>query len=59
MASVVCGAVRVGGGLTRYLGGLVTRSHWHQARGLRTTYRGVGMMSAAFGTVIQEYARDA
>ena len=59
MTSVVCGAVRIGGGLTRYLGGLVTRSHWHQARGLRTTYRGVGMMSAAFGTFIQEYARDA
>ena len=59
MTSVACGAVRVGGGLIRYLGGLVTCSHWHQARGLRTTYRGVGMMSAAFGTVIQEYARDA
>lgn len=56
--SLFGGAARVGAGLVRYGAGIITRSHWHQARGLRTTYRGLGMMSAARGVVIQEYARN-
>lgn len=59
IVSMLGGSARVLGGLARYFGGLVTRSHWHQARGLRTTYRGRGMILAAFGILIKEYARDA
>ena len=51
------GLVRIVGGAARYLVGLVTRSRRHQARGLRTVYRGGGMISAAVGLRYQEYAR--
>ena len=52
------GLARLCAGGARYLGGLASRSAWHQARGLRTANRGIGMVSAAFGTSYQEYARD-
>jgi hypothetical protein len=38
--------------------GLATRNIRHRARGLRTVYRGAGMVSGALGIVYQEYARD-
>jgi succinoglycan biosynthesis protein ExoM len=51
------GLFRIAGGSARYLFGLGTHSYWHQARGLRTLYRGGGMVSAAVGLRYQEYAR--
>lgn len=53
----VGGAARVVAGLLRSGAGLVLRSPEHQARGLRTTARGAGMVAGAFGAVYQEYAR--
>jgi hypothetical protein len=52
------GLTRVVGGSARYLYGVVQRSFRHQARGLRTAFRGAGMMAAAIGFVYEEYARD-
>jgi succinoglycan biosynthesis protein ExoM len=51
------GLVRIAAGAARYLFGLGTHSYWHQTRGLRTLYRGGGMVSAAAGLRYQEYAR--
>jgi len=51
------GGVRALGGAARYLGGFVTRSVTHRAKGLRTAARGVGMVSGAYGYVYQEYRR--
>jgi GT2 family glycosyltransferase len=56
--AIVGGLARAGAGGARYLAGLAAGSAWHQARGLRTANRGIGMMSAAVGTSVQEYARD-
>lgn len=52
------GLIRVLGGGVRYLAGVATGRLRHQARGLRTAYRGAGMLAGAFGVVYQEYARD-
>lgn len=52
------GAIRILGGVARYLLGLLTGRLRHQARGLRTAYRGAGMLAGAFGVIYQEYARD-
>lgn len=52
------GGVRLAGGLARYSLGVVTRAQHHKAKGLRTTARGVGMLSGAFGYVYSEYKRD-
>ncbi|MCI0159341.1 glycosyltransferase [Leifsonia shinshuensis] len=57
--AAVGGAVRVAGGVARCTLGVVTRSEVHQARGSRAAYRGVGMIVAAVGGVVQEYARPA
>lgn len=51
------GVARICAGGLRFLGGLLSSSLWHQARGLRTANRGIGMVAAAFGTSYQEYAR--
>lgn len=51
------GLARVGGGSARYIFGLLGRSLRHQARGLRTAFRGAGMMAGAVGIAYQEYAR--
>ncbi|WP_426625434.1 glycosyltransferase family 2 protein [Leifsonia sp. McL0607] len=59
VGSVVGGAARVVGGVLRCALGVVTRSEVHQARGARAAYRGAGMIAAATGRVIQEYARPA
>lgn len=56
--SAARGSARVAAGLGRYAVGIVIRSLRHQARGLRTAYRGIGIASAAAGVVVQEYARD-
>ncbi|RFU23044.1 glycosyltransferase [Geodermatophilus marinus] len=52
------GALRVAGGGVRWTWGVLSRSHRHQARGLRTVLRGAGMAGGAVGVVYEEYARD-
>ena len=54
----VNGLVRLAGGSSRYLVGAVSRSERHRARGLRTAYRGAGMMAGSSGLVHQEYRRS-
>ena len=51
------GSVRVLGGLTRYLAGLIVGQLPQRARGLRTAARGAGMLSGSVGSVYQEYKR--
>ncbi|MEO6944859.1 MAG: glycosyltransferase [Lacisediminihabitans sp.] len=57
-AALAAGCGRVVGGSLRCAAGLVTRSLRHQARGLRTVNRGIGMIAAGVGIRFQEYARD-
>lgn len=52
------GALRVGAGSARHLYGRMRRHLRHDARGLRTHYRGRGMIAAAFGHRYEEYARS-
>lgn len=52
------GAARAVAGTGRFGFGLASRSLRHQARGLRTAYRGVGIASGALGVAVQEYARE-
>ena len=56
-AAAARGTVRVAGGSARYTYGLVTRSLRHQARGLRTAHRGIGIVTGAAGVTVKEYAR--
>ncbi|GAA3693052.1 hypothetical protein GCM10023081_33020 [Arthrobacter ginkgonis] len=51
------GSVRLAGGTVRYLTGKLTRSLPHEAKGLRTAARGLGMVSGALGYVYAEYRR--
>jgi len=51
------GLLRVSGGCSRYLYGVIVRSLQHRARGLRTAFRGAGMIAGAVGLAYQEYAR--
>ena len=51
------GLVRIAWGLSRGLFGIVTRSAFHQARGLRIAARGAGLVLGAWGFVYQEYKR--
>ncbi|MCW3492780.1 glycosyltransferase family 2 protein [Microbacterium sp. SSM24] len=53
----VRGGARVAGGLVRWLWGTLSRSLRHRARGLRTAYRGAGMIGAAIGYAHDEYGR--
>lgn len=53
----VRGGARVAGGLVRWLWGTLSRSLTHRARGLRTAYRGAGMIGAAIGYAHDEYGR--
>lgn len=57
-ASYVRGLVRIVGGTGRFALGVVVRSAWHQARGLRTALRGAGMIAGCLGVVYQEYSRE-
>jgi succinoglycan biosynthesis protein ExoM len=52
------GVTRIGGGSVRCVFGRLTGSLRHEARGLRSVYRGVGMVAAAAGVTYREYARD-
>jgi glycosyltransferase involved in cell wall biosynthesis len=56
-SSLASGVVRIAGGAAQLTAGLVTRSTSHQARGLRTVARGLGMATGAFGYVYNEYRR--
>lgn len=51
------GVIRMAGGAARYGYGRATRSDRHEARGLRTAYRGVGLVLGAWGYLYQEYRR--
>ncbi|MEU4454555.1 glycosyltransferase family 2 protein [Nocardioides sp. NPDC023903] len=51
------GVARVALGGLRLLGGQLTGSVAHQARGTRLVYRGVGMVRGAWGSHINEYLR--
>jgi glycosyltransferase involved in cell wall biosynthesis len=55
--AAVRGSVRVAGGTARYLYGLASGSLRHQARGMRTAHRGLGIVAGAAGHVVEEYAR--
>lgn len=56
--SAAGGVLRLGGGVARAVAGLLTRVPVHQARGLRTACRGVGMLLGAAGWSYQEYGRN-
>ncbi|MBK8732365.1 MAG: glycosyltransferase [Actinomycetales bacterium] len=58
MRFAVGGVARMGGGGVRALLGVLGRSPRHQARGLRTACRGVGMLAGVLGWRFREYARD-
>ena len=51
------GAARVAGGSARCAWGVLTRSLPRRARGLRTAYRGAGMIAASIGYAHDEYGR--
>lgn len=55
---VARGGARILGGSVRRCVGVLTRSAEHDARGLRTVERGIGMVSGALGTVVYEYRRE-
>lgn len=50
---------RVIGGSARALVGVVIRSNRHHARGMRTAFRGAGMLAGAWGYNYREYKREA
>lgn len=52
------GLLRVIGGGGRWAFGAITRNARHEARGLRTAYRGAGIAAGALGIVYREYARN-
>ena len=52
------GTTRVVGGAGRFAFGALIRSDRHEARGLRTAYRGAGIVAGSVGIVYREYARD-
>jgi GT2 family glycosyltransferase len=56
-ASLGSGSLRLLGGSMRLAAGLVGGSARHQAKGIRTAARGLGMASGAFGYVYSEYRR--
>lgn len=51
------GLLRIVGGSVRGIYGTLTRSDFHQARGLRIAARGSGMLLGAWGYAYQEYKR--
>lgn len=51
------GLIRLVGGSTRALLGLLTRDMTHQAKGLRTACRGAGLLLGALGQHYSEYRR--
>lgn len=59
LRSVVRGVLRMCGGSLRFGFGVIADSHRHQARGLRTAYRGAGMLAGGVGVAYLEYSREA
>jgi GT2 family glycosyltransferase len=57
-ASMGGGTVRVAAGALRTAYGRAAGRPTHHARGLRTAYRGMGMLAAAAGYVYEEYNRE-
>jgi succinoglycan biosynthesis protein ExoM len=55
LVSVLGGVARVAAGGARATLGTVAHSDRHQARGWRLVHRGLGMLSAGVGRVMQEY----
>ncbi|MGO4805578.1 glycosyltransferase family 2 protein [Arthrobacter sp. 2MCAF15] len=51
------GSARLVGGSARLAAGLISGSAQHQAKGVRTAARGLGMAAGAFGYVYSEYRR--
>lgn len=51
------GVLRMGAGAARHLYGRVSRRLDHDARGVRTHFRGRGMIAAALGQRYEEYSR--
>lgn len=51
------GSIRLAGGTMRAAVGFLIRSRAHQAKGLRTAARGLGMLLGTFGYVYGEYRR--
>lgn len=56
-SGLIRGAMRAVAGGLRYLVGEIGRSAHHQTRGLRTAYRGSGMVAGALGLAYLEYSR--
>jgi len=52
------GVVRIAAGSVRRVVGAVTRSAAQDARGRRSTERGIGMVTGVLGHVVYEYRRD-
>ena len=59
LRSVLRGVLRMCGGSLRFGFGMIADSQRHQARGLRTAYRGAGMLAGGVGVAYREYAREA
>jgi succinoglycan biosynthesis protein ExoM len=59
LRSVVRGVLRMCGGSLRFGFGMIADSNRHQARGLRTAYRGAGMLAGGVGVAYLEYSREA
>lgn len=57
LRGIARGILRLGGGGARYLFGVLTGSRRHQARGLRTAYRGAGIVAGSAGFAYEEYGR--
>lgn len=56
--AAVRGSIRVGAGAARFTIGVLSGSLRHQARGLRTVFRGRGIAAGAWGIAVKEYARE-
>ncbi|WP_349899814.1 glycosyltransferase family 2 protein [Parafrigoribacterium soli] len=57
IVAVARGLARVLAGGLRFLFGIASRSLRHQARGLRTSYRGAGILAGGLGIAYHEYSR--
>lgn len=56
-ALLAVGSSRVIGGSARFAAGVLTGHTGHNARGLRTAARGVGMLTGSLGSIYHEYRR--
>jgi len=58
LLAVLSGLARIAAGGTRLSLGKVLGSRYHQARGTRVLWRGMGRLSASVGAVREQYARE-